>query len=468
MIYIIMPKIPPTLRLWVVSLAAIFFIVAGTFLLVAYGQGYTFDINTRQLKSSGLVLIDSNPNGAKISFNNKTTDKETPYRYTNAPAGDIVIKLTKNDYRVWQSIETVINGSVTFANYAFLLPNILPQQNIILSQPLVAIYQSVDHQKTYGLSQSKLIIYTISDTSGTKEIYQPPTSVDPTKRVIELSNIQISNDGSRILFRQVLANGNFEVNVLQVSSGKVDNLTSEYGFVFNDLRFNPNDSNELFWLETSVLKKIRINEHSISSNLTDDIITYSAERDRILAVEQLVPTETSQKLVSYDLSGNDKKYITSLVPDSSGYALSSIRSRYNDYISVIHNSNGQLILIKNPYNQPVIVDYGERVKNILTSQNGRFVVINQNNAMRTLDLEFSQQYVFNTSLDNLTSWTWFDDYHLVLLQNNQLRFVDFDGQNNQLLTPIPDVAGFAINNSNKLVIPLNNEGNIFKLLLTKK
>lgn len=468
MIYIIMPKISPTLRLWVVSLAAIFFIVAGTFLLVAYGQGYTFDINTRQLKSSGLVLIDSSPNGAKISLNNKTTDKETPYRYTNAPAGEIVIKLTKNDYRIWQSIETVFNGSVTFANYAFLLPNILAQQNIIQSQPLVAIYQSADHQKTYGLSQSKLIIYTISDSSGTKQIYQPPASIDPARAVVELSNIQVSNDGSRILFRQILANGSFEVNVLQVSSGKVDNLTSEYGFVFNDLRFNPNDSNELFWLETSVLKKISLNERSITTNLINNIANYNPEKDRILVVEQLVPTEATQKLVSYDLSGNDKKFITSISPDPSGHTLGYIKSRYYDYISVINNSKGQLLLIKNPYNQPIIDDYGEGVKNILPSKNGRFVVINQNNAMRTLDLEFSQQYVFNTSLDNLTSWTWFDDYHLVLLQNKQLRFIDFDGQNNQLLTPIPDIAGFAINNSNKLVIPLNNEGNIFRLLLTKK
>jgi hypothetical protein len=88
--------------------------------------------------------------------------------------------------------------------------------------------------------------------------------------------------------------------------------------------------------------------------------------------------------------------------------------------------------------------------------------------MHTLDLEYDRQYDSQTSTAKLQSWAWLDSYHLVLLQDSQLRLVDFDGQNNQLLTPIKDVASASISLGSKTLMPLNSEGKLFKLWLVKK
>lgn len=466
--YIIMPKISPTLRLWVVSISAILFITIGTALLVAYGQGYSFDINARQLRSSGLVLIDSDPSGAKIKLSGKATEKQTPYRYTNASAGNLQIELQKNGYRAWQAIETVVNGTVTFSNYALLLPEVLSQQNIDQGQPYSAIIQSEDKQKTVGLTKSKLELYVVSDKSESKLIYQPPPASVPSKSVVELANLVMSRDGSSVLFQQKLANGEVQSLVVQTNNGQIDNLSTEFGFAFSDLRFNQNDSNELFWLEAGVLKKIKINEHIISSNLISDIASLSVQKDRLLVVSTTVASDTSQKLLSYDLAGNDKRELSSLKPDPMGYQTSFIHSRYSEYITVIYNTTKELELIKNPYFNQSVRSEGSGVNALIASPNGRLLVISQDNRLRTIDLEFDQEYSFGTNLTGLGDWRWYDDYHLLLLQNNQLRLVDFDGQNDQLLTPIADVVGFSLHPSDKYIVPLNSTGNIFKLWLIKK
>lgn len=463
-----MPKISPTLRLWVVSLSAILFITIGTALLVAYGQGYSFDIKTRQFRSSGLVLIDSDPSGAKIKLNNKATEKQTPYRYTNAMAGNLQIELQKNGYRTWQAIETVANGTVTFSNYALLLPIVLSQQNIDQGQSYSTIVQSEDKQKTIGLSKSKLGLYVITDKSDPKLIYQPPQASDPSKSIVELTNIVLSRDGSSVLIQQRLANGEVQSIVIQTNNGQINNISAEFGFTFTDLRFNQNDPNELFWLEAGVLKKIKINERSISSNLISNIASLSVQKDRLLVVSTAAVGDTSQKLQSYDLAGNDKRELSSLKLDPLGYQTGFIRSRYSEYITVIYNTTKELDLIKNPYFNQSVSSLGTGVNSLIASPNGRFIVISQENRLRTIDLEFAQEYSFGTNLKGLIDWRWYDDYHLLLLQNNQLRLVDFDGQNNQLLTPIADVVGYSIHPSDKYVVPLNSVGNIFKLWLTKK
>lgn len=464
-----MLKISQTTRLWLVSLTAISVVVLGTILLVAFAQGYSYDPINGQVRSSGLVLIDSKPNSASISVNGVDFRKKTPYRYTNAPAGTIRIDLQKDQYRNWSAQENVTAGEVTFADYAFLLPNILQQQSIAQPQPYTTVVQSADNSHTIALAKSPLVLLALNTEGESKELYKPVSQVDPQKQVVDIDSIQVSRDGARVLFRQKLASGAFQKIVVETSNNKVDNLTEEFGLIFDDLRFGLRDSAELFWLETGVVKKVRVNERSISANLINNVASLSIASDRLLVVQTLQPPATTQQLVSYSYDGNDKKDITGLAIDPLGYSMNFIHSRYDEYVTVVHSTSGILELIKDPYSShQSVTQLGDKVTTLTVSANGRFLVINQDQKMRTIDLEFAEHYNFDTSLEKLEQWSWYDEYHLVLRQNGQLRLVDFDGQNNQLLTNTTDVIGVSIQPDHKTVLPLNTNGKLFKLYLIKK
>ncbi len=464
-----MRKLPPAARQWVISTTAILFILVGTLLLVAFAQGYSFDSKTKTIKANGLVLIDSSPAGANVLINSKLTTKKTPFRYTNAPEGEITVGLQKPEYREWQARQKVYPRQVTFLDYSILIPNILSQNPATQDKPYSSVYQSLDHSKTLAVSKDSLQLYNVTDFNQPKIIYQPSNAVtDPSKKVIKIEFGAISNDGSKAVIKQRLANNTTETVVVNTSGSSVDNLTQEFGFDFNNIWFNQRDTNELFWLDSTNLKKIKINSKSISSNLISEVLDASVEKDRLLIIKP--SAENSMvALYSYDLSGLSEKQIKNLDYDAQGYEMSFVSSRYNENIVVKQNSNGATQLIVNPYGpDKTTKKLGDSIASFVVSPNQRFIVLNQDNKLRTLDLEFDQEYDYKTPLSGLTNWLWYDNFHLVLHQNNQIRIVDYDGQNNYLLTPTPDVVGFSINTNDKAVLPLNTDGNMFKLWLTKK
>lgn len=84
---------------YIISIAGV---VVVTIILVALARGYSYDIFSGQIKENGLVIINSQPSGADISFNGKTSQHKTPYRLVDAEPGDMTIGLNKADYRPWQ------------------------------------------------------------------------------------------------------------------------------------------------------------------------------------------------------------------------------------------------------------------------------------------------------------------------------------------------------------------------------
>lgn len=461
-----------SLKQWIVSISAIIIIIIGTILLVAFAQGYNYDAFHNQIYKTGLVLIDSNPNNAEILLNSKEIDKKTPYRYSSAPAGNLDVELKKDQYRDWLKRSVVVPGEVTFVNYALLIPSVLEQKQIDPSIIFNDIIHTENNQKTFAFSKNTLSIYSISDDGTTKVVYTPVQTSDPTTQVVDFVNFQLSRDGQRLLFDQKLANATSQTVVLDVSNAKISNLTQEFGFNFSDLRFNPRNSTELFWLEAGVLKKIQINEKNISSNIIDSIFQLDIEEDRLLIIKKDITNTQLVNLYSYDLSGGNETQLHQMELDPKGYDILFVRSRYAEYLSLVYRSNSQAELMKNPYQKtnetrPIRL-IGPNVTRQTISPNNRFLVYNQNNTLRMIDLEFNQDDNFGANLSELQSWSWYDDYHLVVRQNNTVRIMDYDGQNNYLLTPISDVADFGIQLNQKSIIPLNSSGNLYKLYLTKK
>lgn len=455
-------------RQWFISVSAIAIIFIGTIILVAVAQGFTYDISSHKFTKTGLVLIDSQPNNATVTLNDTKINKHTPYRYANAPVGPLTITLTKPDYREWSSKTSVTAGEVTFVDYALLLPTILYQEQTTQTQLYSSVLQSEDQDRTIATLKDQIGIVSLSSNTQPKIVYQPNVNI-PTVTALVVTSL--SYDGDKILTQQTMIDNSKRTIVIDASSGKQDDLTSDFGRVFTGLQFNKRNASELYWLDNGVVKKIDLNNKTLSSPILNSVQSLNVVRDRLLAI---VSTEdTSQlQLVSTNLDGNDKKNISQLSINKSGYQASYIHSRFAEYVTILNNDNGNMQLLKNPYanenNPEEKRNLGDNVKSFTVSANGRFLVLNQNAHMRTLDLEFNEDLQYNTSLDNIQAWSWYDDYHLGIQLANRIYISDYDGQNMQLLTPIPDINSYSIVQKDKAFFVLNTTGNLYKLYLTKK
>ncbi len=108
-------------------------IAMATTLLVFLAKGYYVDRNTGEFIQNGLVFIDSEPGGAKVTINNVLQRGTTDVRLV-IPEGDYKVDLALDGYRPWTRSFDLDGGSLRKLTYAKLIPNELTS-SVVLDLP---------------------------------------------------------------------------------------------------------------------------------------------------------------------------------------------------------------------------------------------------------------------------------------------------------------------------------------------
>ncbi|MDP4038585.1 MAG: PEGA domain-containing protein [bacterium] len=424
-------KINKNIRSGLIFLIAAFIVIFGTIILVALARGYTYDFISGQLKQTGLVIIDSAPNGAEIFINNKRIKHKTPYRLTYVDPGKMIIHLEKAKYRNWEKNLQVTPERVSFSDYAWLLPIDLKIQTITNEPSITQVTQSKNfHKITYTALNGEPSLWTFENNQANK-IYQPATETDPNKQVSSVSNLILSDDGSQILFKQ---SSPMSTNYMLLSASpnqKAINLNETFKFNFTDgsLSFNPDNNKELIWADSGVIRKINADSLSISAVLTDKVI-FSKIMDK--KIFYFTDDQDKRQLWMMDLNGQRKTKLLSDVKRSSFYKMEFAKFNDINYLSVLTDDNN-LTLYDHIYDNPKDNLLSKEAVDATFSKSGRYLVINTKRHLKTYDLELNERYSVADNLKDLTDWKWIDSSHMIVLADGKLRMVDFDGQNNQVL-----------------------------------
>jgi len=123
------------------TLATLLFIVTLSTLLILYAKGYSLDINDGTLKRSGILLIKSIPDGAKIFKNGKLVDV-TNTSLANLEPKTYKIRLEKEGYRSWDK-EVLIKEELVTEIKALLVvktPSLTPLTNTGIINPTFSNY----------------------------------------------------------------------------------------------------------------------------------------------------------------------------------------------------------------------------------------------------------------------------------------------------------------------------------------
>ncbi|QQS27251.1 hypothetical protein IPM44_01610 [bacterium] len=150
-------------------------------------------------------------------------------------------------------------------------------------------------------------------------------------------------------------------------------------------------------------------------------------------------TTATQKLFIRPINASANEEVTTLTTVGQAFTARYIRTTDRDYISLLNKDQSTLTLYTGIFRnrdrrtESII---GHNVSAINLSPNNRFLVHNAGNHMVTLDLERFKRYHSDTSLEGLTDWSWMNDQHLAIKLGTDLKLVDYDGQNSELITKI--------------------------------
>lgn len=423
-------------------------VIIGTLLLVALATGWQYDLRTGELRETGLILMGSEPAGAAITVNDKKINQNTNYRYQNAAVGSFDIRYEKPNFRPWQARIDVRAGEVSFADYAWLIPNDVPIRQRYQDIALTNAVQSKDRRRIVFTEQQPAIngqtpaprLYTSTDLSRPPVLLLDPKTV-PTlaaANVVGYDNLQLSSDGSQLLLRLAFANSTnqwFAVSTSPSNSPALKNLTEDFIITPSWISWVSDSNNELTYVEKGNLRRLQLREQRISEALASNVVYANWSDDWLVFISQSAPNQTAELFIR-PVDANDNRSVGKLNANSS-YLAQYFRNVNGDYLAVLGSDEKTIRVFRNILQDSANLTSSIAARNATTftvSPNGRYLVHNSSEQMVTIDFERYNRYRFATSLTGLTIWTWMNEQHLAMITNNEIRLVDFDGQNNQLLT----------------------------------
>ncbi len=118
-------RLTRTFRLtFMIILIVSFFVISP--ILILYTAGYRFDLKTFQVKKTGVLTIDVEPNDARIFLNDIALTKSLPIRLPNRAPGSYALRIEKDGYLSWTNTVQVESTQTTYVTDLYLFLDILP------------------------------------------------------------------------------------------------------------------------------------------------------------------------------------------------------------------------------------------------------------------------------------------------------------------------------------------------------
>ena len=434
-------------------------VIGGTFVLVAYSQGYSYDMSEHSFVRRGLVLFSSTPSGAQITKDGKSLNHNTSYRASYDP-GKYAITIAKDGFHSWNKTLQVIAGQVTYARYVILLPMILLNSTVSATPtPYLIPVSSEDHHhlaySTAPTATDSAAVWVADMPGGAPEKrfgLPAATATVPAESIVSLN---WSVDASHLLIVSQGVAGRV-YRVIAADGSNPLNLTDKYKFDFAGIRFSPNDWHQLYWVSTDgSLRRLDLGSQVVSSVLAGQVTQFNYASDHLIYIET---TPLGRSLMTFALNdSNNKSVIVQALPASPSYVISYSSYQGNDEVVVIPSSTRDALIYSGIFgSSPVSTIVARGVDNAVFSPDGHFVALYSTTKLITYDIQLSTpiynvSYTSSTLAAPLTGLSWFDPYHLLLHLGDQAVFCDFDGTNQVNVAPV--VAGmtpFAANDTRSI------------------
>lgn len=220
------------------SFIAAFFLVAPAVILST--SGYRFNPASRRFERTGVMIVESRPEGAAIFVDGRDMGRETPARLQKLSPGSYGVRVEKAGYRSWEKSVTVGSRQTTFLNEVALFRSGTPS---LLAESGTTSREAFSHDGRWAAavtetrSGSELAVFDLRDGSETRP-YRTSAAADAL-------TLSWSRDGRRLLVRQ---DGPEPAHLLWEASapGRMRDVSEAAGGLALDAAFWAQDADRLY------------------------------------------------------------------------------------------------------------------------------------------------------------------------------------------------------------------------------
>lgn len=367
-------------------------------LIVFFMLGFRFNTEKGDIEQYAFLQFNSTPAGATVTVDGQVVGSQTPNK-TSVPAGKHEVVIWRDGYETWRKTVDIKSGTLTWLNYALLVPKKLNVESIVKYDSVYATLASpIGHYMlVQELANSPVfeLVDLSSDIIKSTQLTIPKKSYSESSAsgVTHTFKIDRWDDGGRyVLVKHTYGTKDEWLIVDTQNVTSTVNITKLFNLTFSNIRFSGTGGNVLYVLDSSNLRRLDLSAGTESRPLVTNVTNFELYDSNIITY--IGKNTTGAKVAGLYRDGDDNPYIVRTVTDNKiPIYIATTRYFNEDYIAI---SEGKKVDILGGSYQNAASNDSSNLKNVAS-----FTV---NDVIQSLSFSPIGQYLFIQSGANFTSY----------------------------------------------------------------
>ncbi len=445
--------------------------LAGVILL--FVLGYRLDSQTG-LEQGALLQFNTAPTGATVKVDGKQLGNVTPNK-ASVLAGSHTVSMSKTGYNTWNKTVNTPAGTLTWLDYAILVPTKLTTETFATYPTLTGMIPSPDKkmiimqqradQPVFELADLRSVQPKLSTITLPSTVYTPPTDAAAANT---FSVDSWDQNGRFVIVKHTFDN---KVEWIVLDTQNVDNsknITVTLAVDLSEVRFAGTNGTVFYGLGTDgIIRKIDDVARTISAPLVSKAERFDMFRTNILTYTG--SNDKGQHVVGIYQDGDPQATVLRAESSDNGLGIATTQYYNDNYVALSTGKNVTILKGTYPHSaedssslQPFAqFSFSDTVQSLSFSPLGEYLTVQSGLNYESYDVEHSQAYSAAVKATAPgAALRWLSPAYLYTDADNTLSIREFDGTNIHSISKVAPgfAATLSVNNRFLYSIGQNNKG----------
>lgn len=434
----------------IVSVLALTAILIGVTVTILFILGYRLDSGSGRLEQGALLQFDSNPSGAEIWIDGQNTGVKTGAKRT-VLAGTHTFRITHDKYEDWSRTLDIKAGTLTWLDYARLVPKDRSTTDVMSFSSLVAAKASPDRKTYVVLEDTNSPVFKIIDLRS-EEVKMTSLTL-PNNLYSESNNKEVTHefrlrqwdqDGRYVIVTHHYQESTEWIVVDTQNVGASHNVTRSLSVSLTDLAFIGTDGKALYGLaQDGVVRKFDLESQTISRALLRNVEQFSIDPNtKIISYVGVDPDNTQQRVAGVYRDGDTAGHVLRRTTSDDMMMIATSLYHGNHYVAIAEGE--EVAILKGDYprssnDEAALASYAtmtleDRIQWLRFSNAGDFLVAQSDTSF--IGFEVEHKRATSAPIASGTTLRWLDDAYVWDDKNGILTMRDFDGSNTSVVMQV--------------------------------
>lgn len=436
-----------------------------------------FRLNHGNLEQYALLQFSSTPSGATVAVDGQVIGSKTPNKQS-LPAGQHKVEMWREGYQTWTKTVDIKIGTITWLNYALLVPKNLKVESVAKYD---SVYSSVASPRGNYILLNNFVdkpIFELHEITADKVKTDTLTLPEGTyseaddKNVKHVFNLGKWDEDGRYVLVEHKYDDKIEWLVLdtqEVKSSK--NITKTFNISLANIVFADTSGNKFYAQDSSDVRKLDLASGTISRPLVQNVTSFDYySKNKVITFIGRETVDSKDRVVGVLREGDEKTAVVKKITSGSSTPLLVATTRYfnENYVAIIEGNKVEILSGSYPNttsdNSNSLKTYAKfdlpnNVLELNFSPSGEYVFVRTDKGFTSYDLEY-QKLTTNSFNGGLR---WLNDNYLWSDLDNKLSIREFDGANLHNINSVVSGQAVTMTNNGRYLYSIGRSGGQYQL-----